>query len=156
MEWPPRWLRETFMVFLFSSLWLPDWELGTQLGESRAYGPRVLRASVLGHCHLGAQWPFMSGSGKRAPDRESSENPVATSGKKPTKNMWAFSYFYMICFIYYLMGLGFLALDTSPHLFKSTQKRVDSLNWQNKKVSGLSLLSLLATIKCFSLCDYQP
>ena len=38
------------------------------------------RASALRHCHLGAQRPFPSGFGKRAPDRESSGNPVASLG----------------------------------------------------------------------------
>ena len=42
MEWPPGWLRETSVVFLFSILWLPDQELGTWRGESRACGPRVV------------------------------------------------------------------------------------------------------------------
>ena len=40
-----------------------------------------LRTSTLGHCHLGAQRLFPSGSGKRAPDRESSGNPVASLGR---------------------------------------------------------------------------
>ena len=38
------------------------------------------RASALGRCHLGAQRPFPSEFGKRAPDRESSGNPVASWG----------------------------------------------------------------------------
>ena len=38
------------------------------------------RVSALGHCLLGAQQPFLSGFGKRAPDRESSGIPVASLG----------------------------------------------------------------------------
>ena len=54
-------------VFLLSSLWLPDQGLGTQQGESRACILGWLRVSALGRHHLGAQWPFPSGSGKRVP-----------------------------------------------------------------------------------------
>ena len=92
------------------------------------------------------------GLAKGLPDRESSGNPVATSGgtlvcpRWQTKllvgsvtalagtlasrplfgsaiwgdqppahwNIWAFSYFLYDFLNYYLRGLGFLALDTSP------------------------------------------
>ena len=72
------------------------------------------------------------------------------------RSMWAFSYpFYMISFIYYLRGLGFLALDTSPHFSSLPKKGVDGLNWQ-KKNKYILLLGLLATPRQLSLNFSHP
>ena len=83
MEWPPRQLRATSMVSPFSNLWLPDQELGMWGGEFRAFSARVVKGEcswmLPSWCPTAfPEWVWREG---RPPDRESSGNPVASSGR---------------------------------------------------------------------------
>ena len=156
---PPGWLKETFMVFLLSNLWLPDGggggALKTWWEESRTYGHRVVKGECSQTLPSGFPTAFPEWIWQECPRKwvfwESCcwmlvcpcwqlsivgtvaalartlasrllfrKSHMRRSAPCPPKRVDFFLFFIWL-FIYYLRGLGFLALGTSP-LFKSALK----------------------------------